>query len=374
MVAAVGSRGDVEPFALVAAALAGRGHQVVLCLDPGYHEGAGAAPNLERIAIGDLGAADLAAIVEHAISAPTPGERSRRAFAGFLGSRLDEVAARVAELDGAGFDVLVLPACLLFPSRGEQPSTYRIRWSTPTAGVIHVPAPFKEFLEMSVLPCLRLAALTPLFAPRDANALPAPWTFTGFWIKVARRPLADPVERFLQAGSPPFFLTMGSMVGFDARGVAEAFVAAARRAGRRAIVQRGWAGLEALPAGDVLTIGEIDYATLFPRCAAVFTHGGTGTVAHALRAGRPVGILPLVPDQVLWAESLVKIGNGVGFVDPSSMRSEDLDELMWRADHAPGPARVASELAAGIAAEDGLATACDALEGHARRGQPAPRS
>src|SRR5262249_22312220 len=143
------------------------------------------------------------------------------------------------------------------------------------------------------------------------------------------------------------------------------FVAAARRAGRRAIVQRGWAGLEAAPAGDVLIVGETDYAALFPRCAAVFTHGGIGTVAHALRAGRPVGILPLVPDQVHWARSLVAIGNGVGLVDPTSMPAAALDELMRRADHDPGPARVAAELAAALAGEDGLAAACDAIERHA---------
>jgi len=57
------------------------------------------------------------------------------------------------------------------------------------------------------------------------------------------------------------------------------------RVGCRALIGRGWAALGdgPLPEG-VLAIGAVSHPSLFPRCAAVVHHGGTGTTTTAGRA------------------------------------------------------------------------------------------
>jgi hypothetical protein len=43
--------------------------------------------------------------------------------------------------------------------------------------------------------------------------------------------------------------------------------------------------------------GEADHGAVFPRVAAVLTHGGAGTTHAAVRSGRPTVILPFLVDQ-----------------------------------------------------------------------------
>jgi vancomycin aglycone glucosyltransferase len=50
------------------------------------------------------------------------------------------------------------------------------------------------------------------------------------------------------------------------------------------------------------------HAALFPRCAALVHHGGSGTTAAALRAGTPQVILPVMLDQFHHAYYLARAG------------------------------------------------------------------
>ncbi len=351
LAAALGSRGDVEPFALIAAALAARGHDVTLAVDPGHRR---ALPGVTHADLGDLEADDLAAVVTRALASPHADGRSALAIDGFFVRRADALRARMDALAG-GFELLVLSEWLLFAEGG------RLRWNPRTAVVVFVPTPIADYRALAPLPCLRLAAMSERFAPHDEIVRRA-WSFTGFWLRRGGGALPAPIEAFLAAGAPPMFLTMGSMIGFDAPALAAAFVAAARGVGRRAILQRGWARLDAPAADDVLVVDEVDYEALFPRCAALFMHGGTGTVAHAMRAGRPLAFLPLVNDQLVWARTLAEAGNSLGQADPQHARVADLHRLMGRALADPRPAQAATALAARLRGEDGLTRACELLE------------
>merc|ERR550525_815337 len=79
----------------------------------------------------------------------------------------------------------------------------------------------------------------------------------------------------------------------------------------RGIVLGGWAGLEVgklqgqadtqqmldYVAEDVLFLKTAPHEWLFPRCSCTVHHGGSGTTAAALRAGRPTIITPCFVDQ-----------------------------------------------------------------------------
>ena len=76
-------------------------------------------------------------------------------------------------------------------------------------------------------------------------------------------------------------------------------VAAVQRAGCRAIIQKGWAGMTPTSLPDeILLIGSAPHDWLFPRMAAVVHHGGAGTTSAGLRVGRPTVIVPFFGDQV----------------------------------------------------------------------------
>lgn len=139
-------------------------------------------------------------------------------------------------------------------------------------------------------------------------------------------PLPEEVVRFLDSGDPPVFVGFGSMPADSeaARGP----VAAARAAGRRVIVSRGWADLAVTDESpDCLVIGDVGHDALFPRVAAVVHHGGAGTTAAAARAGVPQIVTPMFGDQFYWAGRVVDLGVGAA-VAHGAMTERSLAEVL----------------------------------------------
>jgi sterol 3beta-glucosyltransferase len=115
---------------------------------------------------------------------------------------------------------------------------------------------------------------------------------------------------FLGAGAPPVVLTMGSMVMFDPGPLAQTFVRALRLAGQRGVLVGGWSGAHRSAAlgGPVYCVEEAPYDWLFPRASCVIHHGGCGTVAAVLRAGKPSVVLPQIMPQELFGNLLGRNG------------------------------------------------------------------
>ncbi|MFJ2705445.1 glycosyltransferase [Streptomyces sp. NPDC087428] len=159
--------------------------------------------------------------------------------------------------------------------------------------------------------------------------------------------LPTDLEDFLHAGPRPVLIGFGSMASGDGERLSEIAVQALRRAGLRGILQAGTAGLAA-NGNDVLTIGDVPHASLFPRLAAVVHHGGAGTSAAALRAGVPAVTVPVTADQPFWAKRLAAIGAAT---DPIPFRSltaerlaDSLDQVVKQQAHRRAAARAAQHL------------------------------
>lgn len=160
----------------------------------------------------------------------------------------------------------------------------------------------------------------------DAALAPVPATpgreifQTGAWVLPDSTPLPADLEAFLEQGEPPIFVGFGSMPATGDS--AHRLIGAARAAGRRIIVSRGWAELELVDdALDCIAVGDVSHDTLFPRVAAVVHHGGAGTTAAAARAGVPQVITPMFGDQFYWASRIVDLG--VGATNPHSNMTEE---------------------------------------------------
>ncbi|MFD9277290.1 glycosyltransferase [Streptomyces mirabilis] len=159
--------------------------------------------------------------------------------------------------------------------------------------------------------------------------------------------LPTDLEDFLRAGPRPVLIGFGSMASGDGERLSEIAVRALRRAGLRGILQAGSAGLAA-DGEDVLTIGDVPHALLFPRLAAVVHHGGAGTSAAALRAGVPAVTVPVTADQPFWAGRLAALGAAT---DPIPFRSltaerlaDSLDQVVKQQAHSRAAARAAQHL------------------------------
>ncbi|MGC4072945.1 MAG: glycosyltransferase [Nibricoccus sp.] len=67
---------------------------------------------------------------------------------------------------------------------------------------------------------------------------------------------------------------------------------------KKIIVQRGWAQFPALAEdGHIKVIGKVSHDQLFRHASAVIHHGGAGTTASALHAGKPQIVVPHIGDQ-----------------------------------------------------------------------------
>jgi vancomycin aglycone glucosyltransferase len=124
-------------------------------------------------------------------------------------------------------------------------------------------------------------------------------------------PLPEKLDAFLASGPPPVYFGFGSMTDARPGETTGTLLEAARRAGFRALISQGWAGLADGPLpSEAMSVGPVSHARLFPRVAAVVHHGGAGTTTAAARAGVPQLVVPHLVDQYYWQERVLALGLG----------------------------------------------------------------
>jgi len=111
---------------------------------------------------------------------------------------------------------------------------------------------------------------------------------------------------------------------------------------------------------NVYVLGNCPHEWLFPRVAACVHHGGAGTVAASLRAGRPTLVCPFFGDQHMWGAMVHRCGAGPQPVPISAVNAASLTEA-FRVLKDPATAQGAAEQAAAYAKEDGVDSAVAAF-------------
>ncbi|TMW59526.1 hypothetical protein Poli38472_004595 [Pythium oligandrum] len=121
------------------------------------------------------------------------------------------------------------------------------------------------------------------------------------------------LETFLGNDGGPIFVGFGSMILSDPAKTTKMIIEAATQANVRVLIQSSWSDM----AGDikvpsnVFFLGNCPHDWLMPRVSAVVHHGGAGTTAAGLLAGKPTFIVPFFGDQPFWGRAVVKAGVGV---------------------------------------------------------------
>ncbi len=348
-----GSRGDVEPLLGLAMALRELGAEVRVCAPPDF------ADLLARVGVPMMPAGKSVRDLVHGVhdrKPSTPADAPR--VAAELVAAQFETVAPAAE----GCDALVASGLMPAGARTvaeERGIPYVLACFMP--GVL--PSPHQSPLSRPGRPfppgetdnrvlwdvdAERVQALYggPLNAHRAALGLPpvdnvrdhvltdrpwlaadptlSPWpgspdldvVQTGAWILPDERSLPAELVAFLDAGTPPVYVSFGSVCApEDAARVA---IEAIRAQGRRVVVARGWADLALIDdRDDCFVVGEVNHQALFGRVAAVMHHGGAGTTTTATRAGAPQVVVPQIADQPYWACRVAELRIGAAHDGPT---------------------------------------------------------
>jgi sterol 3beta-glucosyltransferase len=234
--------------------------------------------------------------------------------------------------------------------------------------------------------------------PMKQSPVPVPLTLYGYSEKIVPRPADWPPDvvvtgswfleseagwepsaellGFLDAGEPPVYVGFGSMPSRDAGETTALVVEALRRAGVRGLIFTGLGGMADIPSGsDVLVMGSAPHGWVFPRVAAVVHHGGAGTTAAGLRAGRPTLVVPTFGDQPFWGARVAALGAGPRPIPARRLTAARLADAIALIARDAGMRRGAEALGASMSAERGVDRAVaeiEALCGRTDRGAGPP--
>jgi len=173
----------------------------------------------------------------------------------------------------------------------------------------------------------------------------------------AFKPPADLVK-WLKAGPKPVFIGFGSMVIGDTAKLSAMIQAAAKATGLRILVQSGWSKLQTASGSEdkCFDIGPMPHDWLLPQVSAVVHHGGAGTTAAGLRAGKPTLVCPFFGDQYFWGEMVRRAGVGPAACPIRRLTERLLTERLLALDTSKTRAK-AFTLSKQMEGEDGVATA-----------------
>jgi len=188
---------------------------------------------------------------------------------------------------------------------------------------------------------------------------------TGYWFLDPEDDWQPPaaLTAFLKAGEAPVYVGFGSMAGRNPERLTNIVIDAFQKANVRGIIATGWGGLDVskLPK-TIFKLDKVPHSWLFPRVAAVVHHGGAGTTAAGLRAGRPTVICPFLVDQPLWGTRVHALGVGSKPIPQKKLTADNLSAAIWKVINDPAIPKNAQTLGEKLRAEDGIANAIAIIE------------
>ena len=353
-----GSLGDLHPYVAVARELLARGHRPLLATHGFYRErveAAGIEFHAVRPDLADFG--DPAVTMRRAIASPRATEFVVRGLVlpharashedllaacdgadALVGHVLTVAAPLVAEERGLPRIHAVLQPLALFSAHDPPvlsaapvarwaprlgPALWRALWALArtrkqavvprvrrdargTRPAARARAPIFDGFS----PLLNLALFSPVLAAPQPD-WPPRTVATGFafWDRdEAGEGMPAALRDFLDAGSAPIVFTLGSSAVWAAGTFYREAVKAAGLVGRRAVLLTGPEAAAGRLLRDVMAVPYAPHSGLFARAAAIVHQGGIGTTGQALRAGRPMLIVPFGHDQPDNAARCARLG------------------------------------------------------------------
>ena len=411
VLAAHGTRGDVEPCATVGLELLRRGHEVRMAVPPnlvGFVESAG----LAAVGYGPDSQEQVNAVadfVHHAFKPQNPISLVRAGRELFVegwaqmsrtltpladgadllvtGQTYHGVVANVAEyydipLAGLHHFPICVNGQLAFPSIPSPPhlvrSTLRAAWwlywritkdvddaQRRELGLPRAAAPAAK--RMAERGSLEIQAYDEVCFPGLAQEWSGRRPFVGALTMELPTDADAEVASWIAAGTPPIYFGFGSTPVQSPADTIAMIAAACAELGERALIYSAASDSHCVSDSDhVKLVGPVNYAAIFPSCRAVVHHGGAGTTAAGLRAGIPMLVLWDVADQPLWGAQVTRMK--VGRARRLSTATQESLVADLRDILAPQYVTRACEIATRMTKPaESVTAAADLLEGAARR-------
>src|SRR5579885_1704815 len=401
-----GSYGDLHPYVALGRALRGRGHQVTIATSALYRakvESAGLTflPVRPDVSFGDR------ELLAYVMDAKYGSERIIRYLAALVRESYEDVLDAAREADLIVTHPITFASVLAARKLGKawvssvlSPISFLSAYDPP----VLAPAPWLRRLSFLgpringawmrlgkqqalawLKPVLELRAElqlppaeNPLFEGQHSPALvialfssllagpqpdwPPQTVITGFCF-FDEDDNSPQLDAFLDSGPPPVVFTLGSSAVGTAGDFYLQSLHAVQRLGVRAVFLTGPQPQvlpERLPEG-ILSLAYAPHFRLFSRAAAVVHQGGIGTTAQALRAGRPMLIVPFAHDQFDNAVRVRRLG-AAEVLRRSRYTAARAEHLLRRLLQSSPYARHAESCGERIRAENGTAAAADAVE------------
>jgi sterol 3beta-glucosyltransferase len=145
---------------------------------------------------------------------------------------------------------------------------------------------------------------------------PSDWAanqhLTGFWFSPQKSILDPELEEFISNGKPPLLITFSSMP--VEKELNDLILGCIEEIDERFLIIKGWGEWNIGESEKIKMISSAPFDALLPKVKAVIHHGGLGTTAECLRAGKPMFICPPVypfGDQYFWGDLAYRKGVGV---------------------------------------------------------------
>ena len=237
-------------------------------------------------------------------------------------------------------------------------------WAPGMASRLRIPYTYCWFV-LHQYQCF-LKCQTDISQLRSPALIPKPkdWgphiSISGFYfLSLASNFTPEPdLDAFLKAGPPPVYIGFGSIVVEDPNAMTKLIFEAVKKTGQRALVSKGWGGFGAdemgIPEG-VFMLGNVPHDWLFQHVTCVVHHGGAGTTAAGILAGKPTVVVPFFGDQPFWGAMVARAGAGPSPIPNKQLTSEKLAAAIEEC-LKPTTQRRAQELGARISSEKGTHT------------------
>jgi sterol 3beta-glucosyltransferase len=213
-------------------------------------------------------------------------------------------------------------------------------------------------------------AISPHFLPEPKD-YPATSHYTGFWFDDSEEPLDPVVTEFIRSGEPPLLFTLGSMPFESKLNLTAALSRLTTELNIRIIVVQGWGlndttGLE--ENKNIKVIRSAPYNKLLPLVKAVVQHGGIGTISACLRAGKPFLTCPVLyplGDQHFWGMVGYKKNVGLNPLPLKKLTEEKLLHAVRTLLTNENLYKNSNEIKEKLMREDGITSAIKLIESYA---------
>jgi rhamnosyltransferase subunit B len=241
-------------------------------------------------------------------------------------------------------------------------------WSAPVRKLrseLGLPSGYDPVFEGQHSPNLVLALFSRIFAQPEPD-WPSQTVVTGFpfYDGQPNQGLSDELRQFLDNGPPPIVFTLGSTAVLAPGNFYLEGAIAANQLGYRSVLLMGKGAHNVTPGllpQGAIAVPYAPHAEIFPHAAAIVHHGGMGTTGQALRSGRPMLVVPYNYEQPENAARAVRLGVGRMMERPqytTELVAAELKELLSEEKYA----QTAAEIRNIIESENGVETACHAIE------------